>query len=171
MNGAFYRIMGLRLVFVMALAVSGVSVEAQSQPQSRQAACFGTRDLTSPDGALQARITRVGGSGCGESRVELFESDGHFLLSADHTSYHNDNGEGVSKAAWTADSRYFIYSLVASDSHRSKRVWINVYSRNGNKIKSLDNVTIVDPDFTLGEGDFIELRGNDGSAIRIDLGA
>ena len=145
-------------------------------PACAQSDCFGSRDIDSPDGALQAHVTRLGRIGCGESRVEFFDKVGHLLATADYGSYDGESGEGVAKAAWSPDSQYFVYSLVNSGKDRPKQILINIYARKTNKIHAADQgaqgkaIAIADPSFTFGANDSIKVTGRDGAVVELQLG-
>jgi hypothetical protein len=75
--------------------------------------------FSSPDGKLVAVVIHVGkeaGLGNYDSRVELRTKEGS-LCSKDYSSNDSEHGYAVAKAAWTADSQFFVYSLQSSGGH------------------------------------------------------
>jgi len=127
--------------------------------------CFGTGEVASPDGQLSARITRLGRSTCGESRIETFSVDGHLLSIADYTSSDGMNGEGVVQAEWSPDSQFLVYSLSPPASRPSGHYTLAVYSRKQNKVKLLPAGK---PEFAF-TADALEMTGGDGKPVRMKL--
>jgi len=69
----------------------------------------------SPDGAIVAlvRFTKTV-EATTESRVELRTHSGRVLSKHDYGSDDGEHGYGVTKAVWTLDSQFFVYSLESS---------------------------------------------------------
>jgi hypothetical protein len=154
----------MKVLWVAALLVLGGAAEAQSPSAGR---CFGTGEVTSPDGALSARITRSGRSTCGESRVEIFLADGHLLSVADYTSSDGQGGEGVIQLAWSPDSQYLVYSLSQPANRPSGRYTLAIYARKHNKVKTL---AAARPEFSF-TAEALEMTGGDGQTVRLPLAA
>jgi len=150
------------------LASTGGMAQAQGKP-----ACFGLRDLTSPDGEVVAHFSRSGRFACGESKVDILQADGHLLLSVDYAS-DGDRGSGLAQAAWSSDSRYLVLSLVDEAERGPWSFHMDVYRRDGNKLRPLSllapDLKIVQPTINFGEGDVLEV-GTDKGAVQIHLGA
>jgi len=151
------------------LASTGAMGQTQAKP-----ACFGIRDLASPDGEVVAHFSRSGRFACGESKVDILQADGHLLLNADYSSPDGDRGSGLVQAAWSADSRYLVLSLV-DEGERGPWVYrMDIYRRDGNKLRSLaalaPDLKITQPAISFGEGDILEV-GTDKGVAQIHLGA
>lgn len=127
--------------------------------------CFGTGEVASPDAEISARITRVGRSSCGESRIETFSADGHLLSVADYTSSDGMNGEGIVQVQWSPDSQYLVYSLSPPASRPSGHYTLAVYSRKQNKVKLLPAGK---PEFTF-TADALEMTASDGKPVHMPL--
>jgi len=149
------------IAFILALAFGLGGVAVAETP----AHCFGTGDLASPDGGISVRVTRLGRSACGESRVEVFSADGHLLSVADYTSQDGQSGEGVIQAQWSPDSQFLVYSLSPPASRPSGRYMLAIYARKHNRVKTL---AAARPDFTF-TADALEVVGSDGQVVRLPL--
>lgn len=154
------KITGLVTVLGATLFASAVSAESPAH-------CYGTGEVTSPDGAVSARVTRLGRSACGESRIEMFSGDGHLLSIADYTSSDGTNGEGVVQVQWSPDSQFLVYSLSPPASRPSGHYTLAVYARKQNKVKLLPAGK---PEFTF-TADALEMTGGDGKPVRLPLTA
>lgn len=75
----------------------------------------------SPDGRLTAIIVPLPGAhyGAGENRVEIRSQNGSLLFSHSYGSEDGEHGFGVEHAAWTPDSKFFVYSLSSSGGHQA----------------------------------------------------
>lgn len=92
----------------------------------------GVKIYTSPDGILQAVVVT---ETTGEYFVDIrVASTKRILLSRDERSKDGEQGQGMVKAAWTPDSRYFLASTDATGGHQP---WANplwIYSRSKNHV-------------------------------------
>ncbi|MGB0036111.1 MAG: hypothetical protein WBP79_11610 [Candidatus Acidiferrales bacterium] len=147
----------LGLVFLFA-AHSALAQESQTIP--------------SPDDSLRAEIQTVHKSvgGAAESKIEILSREGKKVWAVKYTSRDGEHGFGVVKAAWTADSQYFVYSLSSSGAHPAGRSPTFFYDRKADRVRSfdaeVDNVT--DADFTLSAPDIVEaLVSNNGKPKRV----
>jgi len=152
----------MRLLLIAFLFIFGCAARAEAP-----AHCFGAGDILSPDGEFSARITRLGRSACGESKVEVFSADGHLLSIADYTSSDGQTGEGVVQVQWSPDSQFLVYSLSPPANRPNGRYTLAVYARKQNKVKTL---TAAKPDFTFTP-DALEMIGGDGQPVRMPLAA
>ena len=150
-------------VTVLGAALSVASAASAQTP----AHCYGTGEVASPDGEVSARVTRLGRSPCGESRIEMFSGDGHLLSIADYTSSDGMNGEGVVQVQWSPDSQFLVYSLSPPASRPSGHYTLAVYARKQNKVKLLPAGK---PEFTF-TADALEMTGGDGKPVRLPLAA
>ena len=104
-----------------------------------------TISYTSPNGALQAVVTTTPN---GESDETVILSRGRVLLK------HIDDGHGVDRAKWTADSQFLVVSTGSYGGHQpwSEPIW--VYWAAKNRIfelwkfglASVDDFTLKSPD-------------------------
>lgn len=118
---------------------------------------------TSPDGQLVAFIIsviprsiypdRLGDVGVTlvESRVQIRNKVGELLYSRDYTSDDGEHGFFVEKAEWSADSEFFVFSMVSSGGHMSWRSLTFFYVRRDNQLRDLEdligNRPILSPNF------------------------
>lgn len=160
---------GKKLLCGAIIILSAGAVSAQNKP-----ACLGSKDVVSPDGALTAHITRGGRGNCGESKVEILQEDGHLQLTADYESSDGEHGSGIIMAAWSADSRYFAYSLVNSDDHAPWHFRIDFFRRDTNKLRPLSvaapGIAITQPGFNFTGDNALEVIGDKGAATPVNLG-
>ena len=148
------------LLFLGFLALAG-------NPAGKASACVGNTEMTSPDGKTTVRINREGAKGCGESRIEVFEADGHLLAIADYTSRDGKNGEGVEFAVWSADSRFFVFSTSNSEGRHKGSFLIEAYGREANRLQPVAEAAKAE--FSLGEGDMVDFAGKDGGTRQVEL--
>jgi hypothetical protein len=145
------------------------AIGSVAMAQTPRSACLGSRDLTSPDGALIAHVTRSGRGNCGESKLEIFEADGHLLLTADYGSSDGEHGEGVAMAAWSADSRFFVFSLVDEADKAATRYRLDFFRRDTNKLRPITvlapDLKVTQPSFKFGDGDALEVAGEQGMRV------
>jgi|ERR1044071_9115189 hypothetical protein len=77
------------------------------------------RTYLSPDKTLSAVVIPVGeGEERRENRVEIREAGGKLLLAKSFVSRDGEHGYIVSRAAWTPDSRFFVFSVYSSGGHQ-----------------------------------------------------
>ena len=118
-----------------------------------------TQKYVSPDGKLHALVVPVGKAGDGprESRVEVRNSGGKFLLSRSFASKDGEHGYVVYRADWTADSQFFVFSVGSSGGHQPWHSPIYFYCRSDSRLRLLDDYLgpITDPNFMLSAPDTI----------------
>lgn len=117
---------------------------------------------TSPDGT-QVAVVRSGrvSEATDESRVELRTSAGTVSAKRDYTSPDGEHGYGVTKAAWTPDSQYFVYSLESSGGHQAWHTPVWVFSRKEGKFLNLDRAlqdSVSNPQFLVSAPDRITVE-------------
>lgn len=118
----------------------------------------------SPDKLTVARILTAAGQGGGnaESSVEVLKPKGSVLGAQNFMSRDHEHGLGVVKAEWTGDSKYFVFSLIASGGNDPGHFPTFFYSREDNKMRVLDTaigIWITDPDFQIEYDDIILVNG------------
>jgi hypothetical protein len=155
----------MKITWFAAAVAAALSVAPAARAQTP--VCFGSGEVTSPDGQISARITRLGRSACGESRIETFSADGHLLSIADYTSSDGQNGEGVVQAQWSPDSEFLVYSLSPPASRPNGHYTMAIYSRKKNQVKLLPAGK---PEFTF-TADALEMTGGDGKPVKMPLAA
>jgi len=113
----------------------------------------GVKTYTSPDGILQAVVVT---ETTGEYFVDIrVASTKRILLSRDERSKDGEHGQGMVKAAWTPDSRYFLASTDATGGHQpwARPLWI--YSRSKNHVYKVREA--VSGVFTLKPPDIVRI--------------
>ena len=122
------------------------------------------REYLSPDGNYHAYVISLPKShyGSGESRIDLRSANGALLLSKSYGSEDGEHGFGVERAAWTPDSRYFVYSMSSSGGHQSWHFPTYFIATHDFKLHDLDDYLglITTPDFKLTPPDIIQVVGH-----------
>jgi len=122
------------------------------------------RTYRSPDGAVVARILSVSKAGRhprDEDRVELRSQSGRVLAQRSYASWDGEHGYGVIQAAWTPNSRFFIWRLESSGGHSPWHSPVELWYRRRNRIYSLDRLlhdAIISSPFTVKRPDRVTLR-------------
>jgi hypothetical protein len=96
-----------------------------------------------------------------ESWIELRSQHGRILASRSYVSKDGEHGYGISKAAWTPDSQFFVYSLESSGGHQGWHTPVNFFSRSKNEIISLDKAlrdSVTNPQFLVSDPDTITVE-------------
>jgi hypothetical protein len=157
----------MKFLFIALFLLAGGAAEAQSPsaPPQSVGRCFGTGDVASGDGVLSARITRSGREPCGESKVEIFSTDGHLLSIVDYASPDGQSGLGVIQAQWSPDSQFLVFSLTQPPGRSDRPYTIAIYSTKKNKVKTLPAAK---PEFTF-TADALEIAGPDGQMAKLPL--
>jgi hypothetical protein len=118
------------------------------------------RTYLSPDKALNALVIPVGKTTTvrSESRIEIRDSGGKILLTRSFASRDGEHGYFMHRAAWTADSQFFVFSLSSSGGHQPWNSPIYFYCRSDRRLRLFDDYfgPITDPDFKLAAPDFIQ---------------
>ena len=92
----------------------------------------------------------------GESVIELRTQSGKLLARKDYSSKDREHGYGFTEAAWTPDSRFFVYSLESSGGHQPWHSPVCYFSRDTEKIAILDDQlkdAVLDPQFEIESPD------------------
>lgn len=141
-------------VLVLIFAVEPLATRGQQQSNYR-----------SPDNALRVMIVAVGEKGYeqNESRIEVHRSDGRLLYRKSYASADGEHGYGVVQAAWTRNSRFFVFSMDSSGGHQPWHAPTYFYDRRKNVIESLDKLagSIATPQFVLETPDILITRKYD----------
>ena len=108
----------------------------------------------SPDEQLQAVVTPTykHERGFNENRIEIRSANGKRIAVNDHSSGDHEHGYGVIFAAWTPDSRFFVYSVASSGGHSAWHFPTHVFVRDRNRFFNLDEAVdhpFVTPNFIL----------------------
>jgi dipeptidyl aminopeptidase/acylaminoacyl peptidase len=96
----------------------------------------------SPDKALFALVyptNRGTAIASSENLVEVRSARGKLLAQEDFTSQDGEHGYAVSKAEWTPDSQFFVFSLESSGGHSPWHSPTKFYARKQQRIMSLDD--------------------------------
>jgi hypothetical protein len=140
-----------------AIVFVGCFCLAQQYPHSSK-----SQQFKSPDGTLIAVIRSMQVSeATAESRVELRTQEGHVLAKRNYASEDGEHGYGVTKASWTPDSQFFVYSLESSGGHSAWHSPVQFFSRKRNKIVSLDDAlydAVMNPQFLVSAPDHVTIE-------------
>lgn len=95
--------------------------------------------MISPDRSMFAliRYPMISGTTT-ESRIQFTTIDGRILAERNYTSEDGKHGYGITRAAWTPDSQFFVYKLESSGGHDSWHTPVHFFSRKDNKFVELD---------------------------------
>ena len=120
-------------------------------------------EYKAPDGnrvALVVPVSKTRGTWRMESIVEIRMANGALLCTRDFSSSDGQHGEAVAKAAWTADSQFFVFSTSLTGGHQPWHFPTYFYSRRLNEIRSLDALVgpILTPEFKLLSPDLIKTQ-------------
>jgi hypothetical protein len=141
--------------FGLALTLLAVAIPAAAPAQP-------AKSIGSPDGRLRAEIAAVGKAGykATESRVVIRESSGRVIFKKNFASADGEHGFGVARAAWTADTRFFVFSLQSSGGHQPWHWPTYVYDRGKSRLYLLDDLIgpITTGEFSLRAPDVLETR-------------
>jgi len=110
----------------------------------------------SPDGKFIAYVLPSRYSG--ESKIIIKTNKGKKLCSKDYGSEDGEHGFGVVRAGWSADSKFFVYSMSNSGGHQPWHSPIDFISITDFKVHSLDDYVgaIMDSNFELRKPDIIK---------------
>jgi hypothetical protein len=121
------------------------------------------RKFESPDGKFIAYIIALPNApyGSGESKIIIKTKQDKVLYSKDYSSEDGEHGFGVERAAWTPNSKFFVYSMSSSGGHQAWHFPTDFIDVSDFKIRSLDKYLgpITDPDFELIAPDIIRITG------------
>ena len=128
----------------------------------KQAHSLHTEEFPSPDRRVVAfvRSTKAPEATI-ESRVELRSENGRVLARFSYVSGDGEHGYGITKAAWTPNSRFFVYSLESSGGHQSWHTPIQFFSRSDNRVVRLDDVlkdAVSNPQFVISAPDRVTVE-------------
>ena len=97
------------------------------------------RSYRSPDGSCTASITaRPNSEGSHEATVNIYHC-GRLSIQRSFVSADGNHGQNIEHAAWTSNSRFFVFTTFSSGGHSAWHHWTFVWSRRDNKIHSLDD--------------------------------
>ncbi len=122
-------------------------------------------EYLSPDGAYRAIVVTLSKApyGSGESEIFIKSKDEEIICSKNYQSEDGEHGYGVEKAAWTPDSKFFVYSMSSSGGHQAWHFPTDFIAIADFKIYSLDDYVgpVTNPDFVLAAPDIINTVGQD----------
>ena len=144
-------------VLAAVIVLSGILCAGQ-----KQSVLSHSERYVSPDGEQVAvvRSERVS-EATDESRVELRNNAGAVSAKRDYSSSDGEHGYGVTKAAWTPDSQYFVFSLESSGGHQGWHTPVRVFSRRGSTFFNLDRApqdSVSNPQFLVSAPDRITVE-------------
>ncbi len=142
------------LSIIILLLVSG-SIWAKEAKQRHE--------YPSPDGKYLAIVIPLPKApyGSGESKIEIHSKDA-IICSESYGSEDGEHGFGVEHAAWTPDSKFFVYSMSSSGGHQAWHFPTYFISVRDFKIRKLDEYLglITDPNFIMAAPDTIQITGH-----------
>ena len=157
-----YRVFGLLITTMQILPTLCSIAIVLGTPIARQNDARTVTRYESPDKAIVATVTSSKApEATDESHVSLRSKTGKLLADTDYSSEDGEHGYGVTKAMWTPDSQFFIYSLESSGGHSAWHSPVQFYSRRQRKIQSLDdalNDAILNPQFVVGYPDKVTVE-------------
>lgn len=108
----------------------------------------------SPDSSLVASVLTVtqDDNGDSESKVEFRTSKGKLIGGKSFMSKDHAHGLGVMKAGWTFDSKFFVFSTIASGGAMQRNFPTIFFSRKDNQLHMLNGsmkAKIISPEFDL----------------------
>lgn len=115
----------------------------------------------SPDHSTEVRVVETGmDDPPGECRLVFRNRHGVLLYRRDYTSPDQNHGYSIDRAAWTPDSRFFVFSMESSGGHQPWHSPTHIYSRSRRRAYCLDAVigAVTTPDFTLRRPDVLRTR-------------
>ncbi len=144
------------LVLAIVTVVFVVSCGAQKQTVASHT------DFKSPDGMLLAIVrSKHAPEATDESQIEMRTQGGTVSAKRNYTSGDREHGYGVTKANWTPDSQFFVYSLESSGGHQSWNSPVWFFSRKENKFFNLDralNDSVANPAFRVSAPDLVTVE-------------
>jgi hypothetical protein len=153
------RLKIIPLLFVIQLLLVSASYAGQKKDQKYE----------SPDGKYIAHVIALPKApyGSGESEIVIKTKKGKLLCSKNYGSETGEHGFGVESAAWTPDSRFFVYSMSSSGGHQSWTFPIYFISIHDNKVRKLDDYLgpVTDPEFELIAPDIIKAIGRNKNSL------
>jgi hypothetical protein len=128
------------MVLALSLAVLSIASFAQAR-EATQPQMQPRGEYLSPDGALVARVMPVGKSGrdWAETRIEIRTRGGRLLRFVSFESADTEHGEGVEHAAWTPDSKFFVFNTSSSGGHMPWHGPAYFYGKRENRFRRLDD--------------------------------
>jgi hypothetical protein len=127
------------------------------------------QEYSSPDGKYIAYVIALPKApyGSGESKIIIRTKKVKVLCSKNYGSEDGEHGFGVERAAWTPDSKFFIYSMSSSGGHQAWHFPIYFISTTDWKVRNLDDYVgpITDPGFVLSAPDTVKTVGRDKSTL------
>ena len=127
------------------------------------------KEYLSPDGKYWAIVVPLSKSsyGSGENEIFIKTKDGNILCSQNYASDDGEHGFVVETAAWTPDSKFFVYSLSSSGGHQAWHFPTDFISTIDGKVRRLDEFVgpITDPSFALIAPNTINTSGRDKTTL------
>src|SRR2546423_1522887 len=113
------RILVRTIAAAVAFSLPACVVPQHPQPKPNSTPLHHCTGKASPDKKLCAHFVEVGKQPAplNEHRVEILDASGHLLATKNFKSADGDHGRSVAKSAWTANSRFFVFSTQSSGGH------------------------------------------------------
>ncbi|MDR3626270.1 MAG: hypothetical protein P4L45_05530 [Ignavibacteriaceae bacterium] len=137
-NG-FYIIKSILLVFISAFIAFA---------QNKQ-------EFNSPDKTIRVVVSNI--SDGSESKIHIYNSKGKILFDTSYISKDHQHGFKIIQTNWTANSKYFVFSLSNSGGHQPWHYPTFIYCVPDKKLLSVDSIWgAVTSDFKLTPPDSLE---------------
>jgi hypothetical protein len=137
---------------------SRLSLLEQQQLKTKQ-----KREYLSPDNKYRAIVVPLpkASYGSGESKIEIHSKDA-VVSSVSYSSEDGEHGFGVERAAWSPDSKFFVYNMSSSGGHQAWHFPTYFVSVSDFKTRYLDDYvgSITQPEFTFTPPDRIQVYGH-----------
>lgn len=138
-TNSFYIIKSILLVFISAFIAFA---------QNKQV-------FNSPDKTIRVVVSNI--SDGSESKIHIYNSKGKILFDTSYISKDHQHGFKIIQTNWTANSKYFVFSLSSSGGHQPWHSPIFIYSVEDKRLFSIDNILgAVTADFKLSPPDSLE---------------
>ncbi len=122
-----------------------------------------TKEYRSPDGKYLAVVIPYPKTphGSGESKIEIHSKD-TIVSSASYSSGDGEHGFIVDRAAWSPDSKFFVYTMYSSGGHQSWHFPTYFVSVGDFKTRYLDDYigSITQPEITFTPPDIVHVYGH-----------
>ena len=145
------QLVGLTFITSVGLVFGGVSIAlAQSPAQPVR--------FVAPDDQVVAVVVPVNDGA--ESVVEIRDQKGRVRLKRSFASPDGEHGLWVVRSAWSADSRFFVFTTTSSGGHRPWTSPMFIYVRSRNQLVDMQkcDLVVADSNFEIMPPDLLSVR-------------
>ena len=138
-----------------ALAGAGFALASLAPAVFAQGSGSGPNSYPAPDKACAATVTTVAQTG--ESELAIARPNGKVRFRKSFASPDGQHGARITKAAWTPDSRFFVFILEISGGHQPWHHPMFSWDRKSSKLYPLDDqIGGITGGFTLAAPDVVK---------------